>query len=381
MFNLADYEPVEVRLEKFIKDYPDFRISTELEVVETSRYIVKAYLFKTSQDSIAWATGYAEETVSTRGVNQTSALENCETSAIGRALANAGYAPKGKRPSREEMSKVAPNHPALKVVKQEVKPAPQDIKEGDTDYWTTPIGSSVKTTLAPVTLESAMATVTEILGTAEAEHKYIKQTGGKGQYGHVKITIKPLEPWPEGEKIPKHIKRYDDFEFINSIKGGAIPGEFIPAVEKGVHEAMDRGIVAGFRLVNISCELTYGSYHDVDSSEIAYKIAASQAFQEAARRAKPVILEPIMKLEVIAPEKYMGDVNGSIASKRGQVEGSEPRGQAIAIHAKVPLSEMFGYTTALRSMTSGQGSAMMEFDHYEVVPANVEKEIAEKRKV
>ena len=168
MFNLADYEPVEVRLEKFIKDYPDFRISTELEVVEATRYIVKAYLFKTSQDSIAWATGYAEETVSSRGVNQTSALENCETSAIGRALANAGYAPKGKRPSREEMSKVAPNHPALKVVKQEVKPAPQDIKEGDVDYWTTPIGSSVKTTLAPVTLESAMATVTEILGTAEA---------------------------------------------------------------------------------------------------------------------------------------------------------------------------------------------------------------------
>ena len=168
MFNLADYEPVEVRLEKFIKDYPDFRISTELEVVEASRYIVKAYLFKTGQDSIAWATGYAEETVSTRGVNQTSALENCETSAIGRALANAGYAPKGKRPSREEMSKVAPNHPALKVVKQEIQPAPQDIKEGDTDYWTTPIGSSVKTTLAPVTLESAMATVTEILGTAEA---------------------------------------------------------------------------------------------------------------------------------------------------------------------------------------------------------------------
>ena len=168
MFNLADYEPVEVRLEKFIKDYPDFRISTELEVVEATRYIVKAYLFKTGQDSIAWATGYAEETVSTRGVNQTSALENCETSAIGRALANAGYAPKGKRPSREEMSKVAPNHPALKVVKQEVKPAPQDIKEGDVDYWTTPIGSSVKTTNAPVTLETAMATVTEILGTAEA---------------------------------------------------------------------------------------------------------------------------------------------------------------------------------------------------------------------
>ena len=168
MFNLADYEPVEVRLEKFIKDHPDFRISTELEVVEATRYIVKAYLFKTSQDSIAWATGYAEETVSTRGVNQTSALENCETSAIGRALANAGYAPKGKRPSREEMSKVAPNHPALKVVRDQQKPAPQDIKEGDVDYWTTAIGSTVKTTLAPVTLESAMHTVTEILGTAEA---------------------------------------------------------------------------------------------------------------------------------------------------------------------------------------------------------------------
>lgn len=129
MFNLSDYEPVEVRLEKFIKDHPDFRISTELEVVETSRYIVKAYLYKTSQDSIAWATGYAEETVSTRGVNQTSALENCETSAIGRALANAGYAPKGKRPSREEMKKVAPNHPALQVV--------PDAIPVDVDYWNT----------------------------------------------------------------------------------------------------------------------------------------------------------------------------------------------------------------------------------------------------
>ncbi len=219
-----------------------------------------------------------------------------------------------------------------------------------------------------------------ILGTAEAEYKYIKQTGGKGQYGHVKLNLKPMEPWPEGEKIPKTTKRYDDFEFVNSIKGGVIPNEFIPAVEKGVHEAMDRGIVAGFKMVNISCELTYGSYHDVDSSEIAYKIAASQAFQDAAKRARPVILEPIMRLEVVAPEKYMGDINGSIASKRGQVEGSEPKGQVLAIHAKVPLSEMFGYTTQLRSMTSGQGSAMMEFDHYEVVPANVALEIAEKRK-
>jgi len=219
-----------------------------------------------------------------------------------------------------------------------------------------------------------------ILGAAEAEHKYIKQTGGKGQYGHVKLNIKPMQPLEKDKKIPKNVSRYDDFEFVNSIKGGVIPNEFIPAVEKGVHEAMARGIVAGFPMVNISCELTYGSYHDVDSSEIAYKIAASQAFQEAAKRARPVILEPIMKLEVVCPEKYMGDVNGSIASKRGLIEGSNPKGQAISIIAKVPLSEMFGYTTQLRSMTSGQGSAMLEFDHYEVVPPNIEKEIVAERK-
>jgi hypothetical protein len=154
MFNLADYEPVEVRLEKFIKDYPDFRVSTELEVIESNRYIVKAYLFKTATDSVAWATGLAEETVTSRGVNQTSALENCETSAIGRALANAGYAPKGKRPSREEMTK---------VVKA---PAPTVEK----DYWTTPFGEqdeSIKKVDAPVTLDKAVETVAEILGTAK----------------------------------------------------------------------------------------------------------------------------------------------------------------------------------------------------------------------
>ncbi len=219
-----------------------------------------------------------------------------------------------------------------------------------------------------------------ILGTAEAEHKYIKQSGGKGQYGHVKITIKPMEKLAEGEKVAKNVSRYDDFEFINSIKGGVIPQEFIPAVEKGVHEAMDRGIVAGFRMVNVSCELTFGSYHDVDSSEIAYKIAGSQAFQEAAKRAKPVILEPIMKLEVLFPDKFMGDVTGSISSKRGTIEEMTERGQSKVLHAMVPLSEMFGYTTQLRSMTSGQGSATMEFDHYEVVPKNVEASIVEARK-
>ncbi len=219
-----------------------------------------------------------------------------------------------------------------------------------------------------------------ILGSAEAEHKYIKQTGGKGQYGHVKITIKPMEKIEEGAKIPKNVSRYEDFEFIDSIKGGVIPQEFIPAVEKGVHEAMDRGIVAGFKMVNVSCELTFGSYHDVDSSEIAYKIAASQAFQEAAKRARPVILEPIMKVEAIMPEQFMGDVTGSLSGKRGQIEGMDERGMLRVIHAKVPLSEMFGYTTDIRSMTQGRGSVMMEFDHYEVVPANVEKTIVESRK-
>jgi hypothetical protein len=156
MFNLSDYEPVEVRLEKFIKDYPSFRIATELEVVEASRYIVKAYLYKDASDGVAWATGYAEETVSSRGVNQTSALENCETSAIGRALANAGYAPKGKRPSREEMSKV--------VAQKPVKPAVADVQ----DYWTTPVNEFMKVVDAPVTLEKAMENIAAVMGTEEA---------------------------------------------------------------------------------------------------------------------------------------------------------------------------------------------------------------------
>ena len=218
-----------------------------------------------------------------------------------------------------------------------------------------------------------------ITGTAEVENKYIKQTGGKGQYGHVKITVKPLPKYDPEEKVPKNAHREEGFEFIDSIKGGVIPQEFIPAVEKGVREAMDRGILAGYKMTDISCELTYGSYHDVDSSEIAYKIAASQAFQEAAKRSKPVILEPIMKVEVVVPEKFMGDITGNLSSKRAQIEAMEERNELKVVRAKVPLSEMFGYVTQLRSMTEGRGSSTMEFDHYAIVPKNVELEIIEKR--
>ena len=215
---------------------------------------------------------------------------------------------------------------------------------------------------------------------SEAEGKYIKQTGGRGQYGHVRLRIKPLEPVVEGKKISKNITREDHFEFINNIKGGVVPNEYIPAVEKGVREAMERGIVAGYKMVDISCELYDGSYHDVDSSEIAFKIAASMGFQDAARTARPVILEPVMRVEVVVPEKFMGDITGSLSSKRGAIEGIDERGLARAIKAKVPLSEMFGYTTALRSMTEGRASFTMEFDHYEVVPQNVAQDIIAARK-
>ena len=215
---------------------------------------------------------------------------------------------------------------------------------------------------------------------AEAEGKYIKQTGGKGQYGHVRLRIKPLEAVDPDKKIAKNVTREDHFEFINSIKGGVVPQEFIAPVEKGVREAMERGIVAGFKMVDISVELYDGSYHDVDSSEIAFKIAASMGFQDAAKAAKPVLLEPVMKVEVVVPEKFMGDITGSLSGKRGAIEGMEERGMNRAIKAKVPLAEMFGYTTALRSMTEGRGSMTMEFDHYEVVPPNVAATIVAGRK-
>ena len=176
-----------------------------------------------------------------------------------------------------------------------------------------------------------------IMQAAEAEGKYIKQTGGKGQYGHVKLRLKPLEALNPDKKISKNVTREDHFEFINNIKGGVVPQEFIAPVEKGVREAMERGIVAGFKMVDISCELYDGSYHDVDSSEIAFKIAASMAFQDAAKAARPVLLEPIMRVEVVVPEQFMGEITGSLSGKRGQIEGMEERGLARAIKAKVPL--------------------------------------------
>jgi hypothetical protein len=187
MFNLADYETVEVRLEKFIKDYPDFRIATELEVVEKDRYIVKAYLFKTSTDSVAWTTGYAEEKVSDRGVNSTSALENCETSAIGRSLSAAGYAAKGKRPSREEMTKVVaakPPKPSVQDLETAIRKA--DAEPAEQDYWTTPVNQYNKVVDAPVTLEKAMENVAAIIGTGEA------QEAPSCKHGHMR--------WRDGEK-------------------------------------------------------------------------------------------------------------------------------------------------------------------------------------
>jgi len=225
-----------------------------------------------------------------------------------------------------------------------------------------------------------------IQSAAEADHKYAKQSGGRGQYGHVKIRIKPLEALEldaDGEpvKVAKNVTREDHFEFINSIKGGVIPQEFIPAVMKGCKEAMTRGFVAGYKMEDVSVELYDGSFHDVDSSEIAFKLAGINAFKEAAARATPVILEPIMKVEVRTPEEYMGDIQGNISSKRGQLEGTTEVGGKTVVNSQIPLSEMFGYTNTLRSMTQGRASMTMEFDHYAVVPPNVEADIKKARGV
>ncbi len=205
---------------------------------------------------------------------------------------------------------------------------------------------------------------------ADAEGKYIKQSGGRGQYGHVKLRIEPL---PEGEK---------KLEFIDQIKGGVVPQEYISAVEKGIEEVMAEGVLAGYSIVNIKAELYDGSYHEVDSSKIAFKIAGAMGFKEAYRKADPVLLEPFMKVEVIIPAEYLGDVMGDISSRRGEVEATEDtRGKLPqkVIRAKVPLSEMFGYVTTLRSLTKGRGNYSMEFDSYKEIPYNIAQEIIDKR--
>jgi len=221
-----------------------------------------------------------------------------------------------------------------------------------------------------------------INGSAEAEGKYIKQSGGRGNYGHVRIKVKPMEALTkeELEDLPKNTKRSQGFEFVNSIKGGVIPQEYIPACEKGFREGLDRGTVAGFKMVNVSVDLWDGSYHEVDSNEMAFKIASSMAVQDACRRANPVILEPMMKVEVVTPDKFMGDVTGNLSSKRALIEGMDDRGMNKVIRAIVPLSEMFGYMTGLRSMTEGRASFTMEFLRYDIVPSNVAEIIISARK-
>jgi len=206
-----------------------------------------------------------------------------------------------------------------------------------------------------------------ITAESEAEGKYIRQSGGRGQYGHVWLKSKPLE-------------RAKGFVFINAIKGGIIPQEFIPAVEKGVKEALSKGVVAGYPLVDLEITLFDGSYHEVDSSEIAFKIAGAMALQEAAKRSKPVILEPVMKIQVITPIDFLGDVTGDLNAKRGRIEEISDRLNIKVIDAKVPLAEMFGYATKLRSMTQGRGTSTMEFDHYEQVPSSVAQLIIEGKK-
>ena len=222
-----------------------------------------------------------------------------------------------------------------------------------------------------------------ITGTAEGEEKYVKQSGGRGQYGHVKINIMPLDQSPYADKkddeLPKNVQRNEGFEFINNIKGGVIPQEYITPCVKGFKEGMARGILAGYPVVNVAVDLFDGSYHDVDSSEIAFKIAAAKAFGDAARKANPVLLEPIMKVDVVTPEEYVGDITGNISSMRGTIEGIEERGMAQVVKAKVPLSELFGYTTKVRSLTQGRATPTLEFSHYEIVPKNVADEIIKKR--
>jgi elongation factor G len=199
----------------------------------------------------------------------------------------------------------------------------------------------------------------------EQEGKFVRQTGGRGQYGHVFLRV---EPQPPGE----------GFEFVEAIKGGSIPREYIPAVRNGVQGAMESGALAGYPMVDVKVTLLDGSYHDVDSSEIAFKVAGSMAFKDAVRKAAPVLLEPIMSVEVVVPEEFMGEVIGDISSRRGKILGMESRPATQAIEARIPLAKMFGYATDLRSMTQGRATHTMQFSHYEEVPASISEEISAK---
>ena len=202
---------------------------------------------------------------------------------------------------------------------------------------------------------------------AQVQGKFTRQSGGRGQYGDVWIEFTPNEPGA-------------GFEFENAIVGGVVPREYIPAVEAGLKDSMANGVLAGYELIDVKAKLFDGSYHDVDSSEMAFKVAASLALKEAAKKCNPVILEPIMKVEVVMPEEYLGDIMGDITSRRGRVEGMEARGNAQVVSASVPLSEMFGYATSLRSATQGRGTYSMVFDHYEEVPKSISEEIIKKNK-
>ena len=206
-----------------------------------------------------------------------------------------------------------------------------------------------------------------IMAEAEGEGKYIKQSGGRGQYGHARVRVRPLE-------------RGEGFVFLDEIKGGAVPKEYIPAIQKGVREALDKGIVANYRMTDVEVTVYDGSFHEVDSSEAAFKIAGSMAFQDAAKKAKPVILEPIMKIQIIVPENFMGEVTGNVNSKRGRIEAINDRPGLKVIDAKIPLSELFGYATELRSMSQGRGSFTMEFNHYEPTPNNIAQLIIDGKK-
>ena len=202
---------------------------------------------------------------------------------------------------------------------------------------------------------------------AQVQGKFTRQSGGRGQYGDVWIEFTPNEPGA-------------GFEFENAIVGGVVPREYIPAVEAGLKDSMANGVLAGYELIDVKAKLFDGSYHDVDSSEMAFKVAASLALKEAAKKCNPVILEPIMKVEVVMPEEYLGDIMGDITARRGRVEGMEARGNAQVVSAQVPLSEMFGYATSLRSSTQGRGTYSMVFDHYEEVPKSISEEIIKKNK-